>query len=239
MRKNRETTMSRPRLLAAISAIFLLVVAGQTPVYAAGEKNAPVLAFDGRVIKATDVTPGGQVVFFAVGLVSNGFRSTVMRWSQVVSDDDHDGAVTFDAGQTIPCRSIWAVAEIANGHFAIAAPPGCPLRQAGALSARAFRHRTNGNLDGFLHERPYLDLLYVHPGKGAWTVRAADGSPTDADSKSDGVTTVTLAGARSLLSNGTPPASFVPGGILVAIDFYGFDVVAERLDAKLFSEVQP
>lgn len=199
---------------------------------------APILAFDGQMVRASNVTPGGQVVFFAVGLVPTGWQSTVMRWSQLVTDDDHDGAVSYDAGQKVPCKSIWVAAEVTNGHFVVASPPECPLQQAPALDSKSFRKNKKGELELFLHARPYLDLLYIHPGKGIWTISAADSYASDADGESNGVTAIALSSARSLVGD-APPKDFVPGGVLVAIDLYMLDVVAERLDGKTISGVQP
>lgn len=219
--------------------VFILLLAAQAVRAADSIKPdaaAPLLTFEGRVVTASNVTPGGDVVFFAVGLVPTGWQSTVMRWSQAVSDDDRDGTVTYDAGAEVPCKSIWIAAELTNGHFAVAAPPGCPLRQV-ALDSRSFKKSAKGELELFLHARPYLDLLYVHPGKGAWTISAADSFPTDADGESNGVTAIALSGARSLTGDGTKAKDFVPGGILIAIDLYKLDVVAERLDAKMLNEV--
>src|SRR5438270_9081686 len=182
--------------------MFAASGAAQVPGPASSGRSAseasPVLAFEGHVIKATNIPPGSQVVFFALGLVPNGFSSSVTRWSKVVVDDDRDGTITFDAGSEVPCKSIWAVVEVASGNFAVAAPKGCPLRHADALSSRSFKRRSKMDADSFVQAKPYLDLLYVEPGRGAWTIRAADGSPADVDGQ-PGVITVALAGANSLV----------------------------------------
>ena len=197
----------------------------------------PVLAFEGKTtVKASNVTPGTEVVFFAVGLAPMGWESKMVRWSQAVTDDDRDGVVSFDAGRDIPCRSIWVVADVRNGHFTVAAPPACHLRRK-PFDKKSLRKNGKGELELFLHARPYLDLLYVHPGKGAWVISAADSHPTDADGESNGVTAIALSKARTLSGNG-PATDFAPGGIVVAVDLYMLDVVAERLDAQSLAEVQ-
>lgn len=212
--------------------IVLVIVLAAQSLYAAD----PSVAFDGKLVKASNVTPGAQVVFFAVGLVPMGWESMIVRWSQAVTDEDHDGSVTFDAGREIPCRSIWVAADATNGHYTVTAPPNCHLRRA-ALDPKSFRKNDKGDLELFLHARPYLDLLYIHPGKGVWAISAADSFPSDADGESNGVTAIALSKAKALAGNGTAK-DFVPGGVLVAIDLYTMDVVAERLDAKTLEEVQ-
>jgi hypothetical protein len=195
------------------------------------------LAFDGATITASDVHPGAQVAFFAVGLVPDGYESTVYRWSQVVTDDARQGAVTFDAGREIPCKSIWVVVDVSDGRSTVAAPPGCPLRST-AFTPKPFHVEANGDVATFLHAHPFLDLLYVHPGQGVWTIEAADGYPSDADGKSDGTTTVAIASAKPLASPHADAPRLRPGGVLVAIDLYSLDVASARLDEAFLREVR-
>ena len=231
--------MNRTSVSFVLSVLIVLAVPS---LYAADglkpHENAPVLSFDGQTVKASNVTPGGQVVFFAVGRVPFGWGSDIVRWAQAVSDEDRDGTVTFDAGQAVPCKSIWVAAEVQNAHFTVASPPECHLRRA-PLDKKSLRKNGKGELELFFHERPYLDLLYVHPGQGAWVVSAADSYDTDADGESNGVTAIALSKARSL-SGDAPPKNFGHGGVVVAIDLYKLDVVAERLDANTLAlgEVQ-
>ena len=200
------------------------------------DANAPVIVFDGQTVTASNITPGKEAVFFAVGLVPNGYESHYVRWSQVVTDDDQDGTVTFDAGRAIPGKSIWVVADATNGHFAVAAPPNRPLRRI-ALDKKSLKKSRKGDVELFSHATPFLDFLYIHPGKGVWTVSGRDSHASDADGEIDGVATVALSSAKALTGEGTPK-DFVPGGILVAIDLYRMNVVAERLDGQMLSEVR-
>jgi hypothetical protein len=218
-------------------ALSVFVFAAASAVFAADpikpDAAEPVVAFDGQTVKASNITPGAQVVFFATGLVPTGYESSVQRWSQVVTDDDRDGAVTLDAGQKIPFKSIWVIADLTNGHFAVAAPPDAPLLQV-AFDKRSLRKNDKGDLELFLHSAPFVDFLYVHPGKGAWKVYASDSHPSDADGQSNGVTGVALSNTEALAGD-PKPKDFVPGGILVAIDLYRLNVIAERLDGQVIN----
>jgi hypothetical protein len=210
--------------------------------YAAGPQQpetdaaAPVLAFDGRRVTASNITPGGQVVYFAAAYVPEGWKSTILRWSEVVTDDDRDGTVTLDAGRDVPAKSAWVVADMTNGHFAAAAPGDMPLRQV-PFDKRSLRKNAKGDLELFLHSTPFLELLYVHPGKGAWTGNASDSSPDDADGTIDGITGFALSTARPLAGEAAPK-DFAPGGILIAIDLYRLQVVAERLDGQMLNDIR-
>lgn len=197
---------------------------------------SPVIAFDGQTVKASNITPGGQAVFFAMALVPNGWESRTMRWQQTVADDDRDGSVTLDIGRAVPLKSIWVVADLTNGHFAAAAPADGVLKQV-AFDRKSLRRNGKGDLELFAFSSPFIDFLYIHPGKGAWTVHGRDSHTTDADGQSDGITSVALSSARPLAGDAAPK-DFSPGGILVALDLYRLNVVAERLDGQMLSEVQ-
>lgn len=186
-------------------------------------------------MKVSNVTPGTEVVFFAVGLVPNGYESRIIRWAQSVTDDDRDGIVSLDAGRKIPGKSIWVVADARNGHFTVEAPPKSPLRRI-PFDKKSLRKNDKGE-SLFSHSTPFMEFLYIHPGKGVWTIHGRDSHPTDADGESDGVASVSLFSARVLSGDGAPK-DFAPGGILVALDLYRLNVIAERLDGQMLSEVQ-
>jgi hypothetical protein len=76
----------------------------------------------------------------------------------------------------------------------------------------------------------------VTPGVGAWTLQAADGYPSDGDSRSDGVTTVSLSTAKSL-TPGVVPGPPKLGTIVVAFDFYSLAVETIVLDAPTLEKV--
>jgi len=194
---------------------------------------APAIAFDGRNVKASNITPGGQVVYFAAASVPQGWKSTIYRWSQVVTDDDRDGAVTLDIGRDVPFKSIWVVADLTNGHFTVAAPEDMPLRQV-PFDKKSLRKNAKGDLELFLLSTPSLEFLYIHPGRGAWTGHVRDSSPSDADGTIDGIAGFALSTARPL-SGDAAPKEFAPGGILVAIDLYRLNVVAERLTGDMLN----
>jgi hypothetical protein len=195
----------------------------------------PVVAFEGQTVKVSNITPGAQVVFFAAASVPHGWYSSTIRWAETVTDEDRDGTVTLDAGRTVPRKSVWVVADATNGHFTVAALENEPLRR-DPLDKKSLRKNAKGETMLSLSS-PFVDFLYIHPGKGVWAMKARDSHTTDADEQIDGVASALLANARPLLGDAAPK-ELSPGGILVAIDLYRLTVAAERLDGKMLAEVQ-
>ena len=180
------------------------------------------------------MTPGADVVVFALALDPDGYESTVVRWAQVVTDSAHSGSVVFDPRRETPRKSVWSAVDLTNGHYAIATPPGT-LRQR-HWPAKPFHASAGGRIDQFRLEAPFADWLYVHPGRGAWVHRGHDGNPTDADGKPDGLTTLQLSSARPLTAPADAP-ELVPGGVVIVIDLYSLSITATRLDGALLQEV--
>lgn len=218
---------------SAFVALFIAIAT--VAAAAAPPENSPAIAFDGQHITVSGVTPGSDVVVFALALDPDGFESTVVRWAEIVSDTARTGSVVFDARRDIPRKSIWTAVDLSNGQYAMAAPPGHPLRKR-PWPTKPFHADSAGHIDEFRADAPFVDMLYVHPGRGAWVHRAHDGDTTDADGKPNGLTTLHLSTARSLnaLPNGP---ELLPGGVLIVIDFYHLNVAAARLDGALLQEL--
>src|SRR5256885_111906 len=87
-------------------------------------------------------------------------------------------------------------------------------------------------IDTVSFNHSYLDLLYVHPGLGAWTWSSMGGLHPDRGDKY-GSTVVALTDAKPLGSSGPQPSGFVPGGILVAVDVTRMEIAVVRLDGAM------
>jgi len=205
--------------------IFIVLLFTTT---AAGAAAGPAVTITGGTVTAAGVSAGGDVLFYGLGLDADGYVSGVRRWAETITDDDRDGTVSFRTTPAVPQRSLWVVVDLRNGQYSIAAPAGYPIRAA-ELGRSFFRRSAGGVLDVFAYRKPYLDLLYVHPGGGAWVIKSADGRPDDLDAL-PGLTAIPLTSARRIGTAGERPREFVPGGILVAIDFYTMTIYAGRLE---------
>jgi hypothetical protein len=211
--------------------LALFLVAGSlfaTAIQAA--PPGPDVQFTAHGVVARGVSPNAQVVFFGVGSIPFPARylRRIVRWHQVVSDHGADGSVTFDLGQDMPPESVWVVADLTNGQYTLVRPTGAtghvPIRGGSAL-------RQHGNTsDTFAFNRRNLDLLYIHPGHGAWAWTALAGSPGNAE-VSETVTSVS-ATTGTPLAGSDKLASFVPGGILVAVDNHTLEVQITRVSGS-------
>lgn len=212
------------------SALFCIAFA--VGAVAAAPQNAPTLTFGTNAVTAAGITPGKSAVFFASGLMADGAQQRVVRWAQVISDDDRDGVVSLTLDGNVPTVTVWVVVDLTNGQFGVGSPAGFSPKVA-RLPSGAFRRSAGSSaVDLFGFDHPVLDLLYVHPGLGAWTWNAVDGRAFDRDN-ANGVTLISVADARPLGDTRGKPAELTPGGVLVAVDWYYMEVLAVRLDAAV------
>ena len=193
------------------------------------------IEFEGTKVRISNSAPNAEVAIFGVGLATNGFDSVVYR-KQTVATAGHDGQVVFDTGARIPCKTIWIAANTLSGDFTLSAPAPCSVRTID-LDRRTIRKGTSGVVDTITLQSPFVDLLYVVPGRGVYTLAAVDGTNSDSDAKNDGYTSVGLASAK-LIRGVDGPRALQPGATLVLVDSYNMKVAAVKLDAAML-QVQP
>jgi hypothetical protein len=183
-------------------------------------------------ISVSGLTPGGTAVIFGASRepIPDAYMDRVERWAASVDDVRHDGTATFDLGKDVPAVSVWAAVEVQTGQYATSAGQS-GLRVLPLLS-NPLRKGNSGLVDRFAFARSYLLLLYVHPGKGAWTWYATDGTAGDLDGR-NGSAVVSLAAGEAVGAPSSPSSAFVPGGILVAIDYINLDLAVVRVDEAL------
>ena len=210
---------------SAAVVILAFLVAFQAHAASGG---APVITFSATTVQVSGVTPGGTVVIYGVAYGRSNFTNSVTHFRAALTDDDHDGVVTYDAKRRIPPAGVWIAVDTRNGQFVIGAPGHDAVRGA-RRSATPFHKNAAGVVDTFMHDYPSVEMLYIHPGGGVWVVNTVDGGPLDRDPRS-GATGVSLADAQSLMPPGdTRPAAFAPGGVLVAFDVSRFEVLTLHL----------
>lgn len=112
------------RFLPSLSLLLSVAALAQPPV------APPAITFQPRSITVDGITAKGQVIGFSVAReVADDDVATVVRRTQVLTDDDGDGKVEWDLGRDVPLRSIWVAVDLATGQVAAATPDGYPLRR--------------------------------------------------------------------------------------------------------------
>jgi hypothetical protein len=191
----------------------------------AGGPKAPEISFQARSVTVDGLSAKGQVVWYSVAReVAEDDVATIVRRSEVQTDEDGDGKVQLDLTQDVPLRSIWIAVDLATGRYAVAAPEGYPLRRA-EWRGRGLG-RGNSRADRVEDLRTYADVILVRPEKGAWRATVGDGGPLDDDGVADGKVAAALDHMKAV-SGGEPPQRFEARDVVILIDPNRMEVVQE------------
>jgi hypothetical protein len=217
------------RMLHLIALLLTLAVVQSS---SAATDETLSITLTKRTITASGLAPGSAAVFFGVAQVPipHAYMTQVLRWAVTVEDSGRNGSVTLDLQQDVPRVSVWAVVDLRTGHYRTFSGPGVGLREASL--ANPLRRNTSQVVDRFAFDHRFLDLLYVHPGLGAWTWSAVGGTSTS-EAGPNGSTVVSLSAAKPLVQGAQAPPSFLAGGILVAIDFTRLEIAVVQPDEKM------
>ena len=220
---------------AALITTLLLSLAAQRA--SAVNDDKLTISITNHSITASGLSPGSTAVFFGVAQVAipHAYMNRVQRWTVTVEDTGHSGSVTFDLQKDIPPASVWAVVDLRNAHYGTVSGPGMRVRE--TEIGNPLRKGQSSSVDHFIFGHGYLDLLYVHPGLGAWTWSAVGGSTADNGGPNNS-TIVSLADAKPVGQSGARPAAFLPGGILVAIDFAHIEIAVVHVDQQLIGSAR-
>jgi hypothetical protein len=136
---------------------------------------AMTIAVDSNGVTIGDLAPGSRVILFGVGREPHGDHSVVRRWTEVLTDDDHNGVVQFASAMTN--KSIWIAVDFGSGNSVSETGQDYPRRE---TSFEATLERNSlGQLSKFENARGVAELLVVRPGQGAWRLSAAKNAPLD------------------------------------------------------------
>lgn len=183
-------------------------------------------------IKASGVTPGGQVILLGVTReIGEDDFPTVRRHLEARVDEDGDGTVRFPLEGGVPVRSVWAAADLASGDFDAAAPESFGLRRAN-WRGRGLERRQDGK-DAVEDRRPLVELLVVRPQTGAWALRVGDGGESDADGVIDGRLQGVLDQMTPLAGSPKPPSTFEKGDLVVALDPSALEITLIKVPSGL------
>jgi hypothetical protein len=200
----------RPFETLLLSLLLPAAALGQSPA-------APAITFQKTAVTVAGVSPHGKAVLFGEAReIAEDDVATLVRRSQVLTDDDGDGTVNFDLGRDVPFRSVWVAVDLATGQVAAAAPEGYPLRRVDWHGVGIVRG--NGHSDRVEDARTFAEVLLVRPGAGAWQLTLGDGSEGDDDGVADGKIAAALDHMTAVAGTDPPPTRFDPKDVVVLID---------------------
>lgn len=219
------------RFLRASASVALALLWMALPAAA----EPPEVEFNEIEVLASGVTPGGRAAFWWLARGADGFTPWTARLSEVVIDDDGDGAVSLGFEEGVPEDSVWAVVDLRSGEYALASPAAGPLREVEPPRGLVASLPGRGEIED---ERRRLEVLVVRPGadgeSGAWTGSAEDGGAGDGDGRRDGRTQAQLERLEPLEEAGPPPPRTLRvGDLVVAGDARDLVFWARRLSEDL------
>jgi hypothetical protein len=176
----------------------------------------PSLELEPAAVTAAGLTPGGEVVLFALSREPQGYYTRVVPRAEVLVADAA-GEARYELEAAVPARSVWVVADVASGALAVAAPDDFPLRVV-ALSPGDLRRGPAGRRDRLVRTLERVELLVVRPGVGTWRLSLHDGGAADADGANDGALSAALDELVPVGAAPGPPEEVAAGDRFVAID---------------------
>lgn len=191
---------------------------------------APTLQFESTAVVCNGFTGGGEVVLFAVSREPQPTgESDVVQTRLVARDTDGDGSIRFDLGRPVPYLSVWSAVDMTSGAFAVGTKAPFPLRRV-AWPSNAVGADTEGSLRKLeLTGRGVVDVLWVRPETGAWSMTLYDGGESDEGKKNDGRIRALLDNLRTIAGE-PPPRHLKKDDILVIVDQRKLEIFASRIE---------
>lgn len=232
---------SLPRSVLGFLALALSIAAAPDVLQAAAPvpqgraASAPPelsITFEEAAVLASELTPGGEALFFSLARVPLGYTQRVERRVELVPVDPLGEAYhEVQDGSTVPRKSVWVVVDLSTGAYGIAAPEGFALDES-PFPGNGFQVGAPGLVNRLRHTFSWVDQVVVRPGVGAWALRASDGGGADRDGVADGRTVTALEDAEPVGAAPAPPDRFQAEDVIVVIDPRALRFYATRLVAS-------
>jgi hypothetical protein len=222
-----------PGKMSRVIAVTILA-ATLTFAAAAQPKTQPAeplsVAISEAQVTVTNATPGGKVVFFGMARFAKNHRVTVRRFDKAVTDDDGDGKVVLEIGETLPWKTIFAAVDFTSGRYGLTTTGDFPLMT--IPFEKEIMVPNNGQLNRLIIERRYLDLVLVRPGVGVWGQILGDGNKFDEDGTGDGKVVGNVERSISIGDKVPAPKKFDKGDIVLLIDSQRMQSYAVEVGSK-------
>lgn len=215
---------------AGAAALPLLVLAltaqASVPLFLQPNASAPAaiaVEIVPDAVRATNVTPGGDLLWFGRSVEYEYGIPRLSRHLTVMADDDGDGVVRWEV--VVPHLSVWTAVDLKTGAFAAGGPAGFGLELM-TLPKGAWR----GGVAHVDLRRDLVDVVLVRPHVGIWTLRAFEGGSHDADGISNATLRASLNRMRPMTGSPPAPPTATPHDVLIVIDPRALDVFANSAD---------
>lgn len=223
----------QPRPGEVHSDLFPLLVRARIPVVPEQTR----LIFDTQTVSAP-VTPGALTAWMSESDDPTSDTFVLYR-TALISDDDHDGLVTWRSDRRISSRSSWIVVDLTSNTI-LAGRPDKSTPEAQPFPPKAFLRDAEGRFSHLilppLPSPSDFGLLWTRPGVGAWTITGSD----RANQPNFGRFNVLEARDwKAVGSSGTTPSGFEPGDSLVALEENGGWWAGDRVDQHLLEATGP
>jgi hypothetical protein len=166
---------------------------------------------------ATELAPGGAVVFFSVSREPSSWMEQVVCRAAFVTDEDGDGEVEFLLEGELAWKSVWAVVDFQSGELALATPEGYPLEEMDPVLVKGLFGSPDGGIRPDAGQPESLEVLVVEPNIGAWSLVYEGGRPVARSNLLEGSPEETEVEMTQSLDGRVPQPS-PRGNIVVAID---------------------
>lgn len=193
-------------MIGRIASILLLLSTG---LVAAAEPPSFVFKRNGVTIEGA--TPGARLVWLALTREREGHHGKLSadRGVAVVTGN---GSVVITGPGADKSRSLWLFADLSGDFVVPAAPPGF------TVSSFPIEAQAVAGEDHITVTSPFVDLVYVRRGGGAWAIGASDGGSNDADGSQNTRIVLTLSRLDRFHGGGEPLRQVAAGDIILMID---------------------
>jgi hypothetical protein len=141
----------------------------------AQQPSRVALSLSGQELTATGLTPGGQVVWFSVSRDAADYAELIIPMSSLGAADNN-GTAVLSLPQMPPSQSIWITVDLTTGSHAVTGSARFSPNQLGG-GAFSVQPGSGAAADELQDAGATVEVLWVRPGIGAWTLGLAGDSP--------------------------------------------------------------
>lgn len=213
---------SRPMPFWLIT-VFLLLIA----VPAAADPPLTISFSEGAFV-IDDLEPGAAVIVTTVERSSRNYVPWNERHDRWLEDEDGDGSVRLEIDREVPPKFAVIAVELGSGRFDVWTPEGSPAREI-ALPAHTLIEGAGNRLEKLEDGRRYVELLWVRPGAGAWSLTLNDGDADDEGPASDGGVLTSPQAMDPIGDSGAAPEAFERDDLLFRVAPREMEYYAARI----------